>query len=544
MTPSKKTITYSSSSDPTMAWSGPGETIVHEGEAVRKKLLDTARPCFIVQQDEGAGITSDGNPVPDGFGGASGQLLAYSGAIRAEDLGDAGFREFYDTRYACYGGSMAHAISSVDMVIALGKNGLLGSFGAGGVVPPKLEEAIQRIKQELPNGPYAFNLIHNPFQEAMERKAVDLYLKHGIRTVEASAYMDLTPYVVYYRVAGLEQGQDGRVKINNRILAKVSRREVGQKFMEPAPEKILLQLKEQNLVSQEQVNMARTVPMADDVTVEADSGGHTDNRPLVSILPSMLALRDEIQNRYNYESPVRIGAAGGIGTPESALAAFMMGAAYVVTGSVNQSCIEAGTSPQVQKLLAQAGVADVTMAPAFDMFEMGGKLQVLKRGTLFAMRAQKLTELYRAYNSIEEIPAEEREKIEKQLFRKPLEQIWQETVDYFNQRDPEQIHKANSNPRKKMALVFRWYLGLASQWANYGEAGREMDYQIWCGPSMGAFNDWVRGSYLEKPENRNVAEVTRHILSGAAYLFRLQHLKLQGVTFPASFSRYLPEKNV
>ncbi len=38
----------------------------------------------------------------------------------------------------------------------------------------------------------------------------------------------------------------------------------------------------------------------------------------------------------------RIGAAGGISTPWAAAAALAMGAAYLVTGSVNQSCVEAG----------------------------------------------------------------------------------------------------------------------------------------------------------------------------------------------------------
>ncbi len=42
--------------------------------------------------------------------------------------------------------------------------------------------------------------------------------------------------------------------------------------------------------------------MADDITVEADSGGHTDNRPLVCVLPSIIALRDEIQAKYHYET--------------------------------------------------------------------------------------------------------------------------------------------------------------------------------------------------------------------------------------------------
>ena len=57
------------------------------------------------------------------------------------------------------------------------------------------------------------------------------------------------------------------------------------------------------------------------------------------------------------------------------------------------------------------------MAPAADMFEMGVKVQVLKRGTMFAMRAAKLYELYRAYPSLEQIPAAERANLEKNLFR-------------------------------------------------------------------------------------------------------------------------------
>jgi len=50
------------------------------------------------------------------------------------------------------------------------------------------------------------------------------------------------------------------------------------------------------------------------------------------------------------------------------------------------------------------------MAPAGDMFEMGVKVQVLKRGTMFAMRAQKLYELYTRYSAWEDVPQQEREK--------------------------------------------------------------------------------------------------------------------------------------
>ena len=94
-----------------------------------------------------------------------------------------------------------------------------------------------------------------------------------------------------------------------------------------------------------------------------------------------------------------------------------MGAAYVVTGSVNQACVESGSSDGVRKMPTEAGQADVIMAPAADMFEMGVKVQVLKRGTMFAMRAQKLFDLYKAYPSWEAIPANERVQVEKTQFR-------------------------------------------------------------------------------------------------------------------------------
>ena len=89
-----------------------------------------------------------------------------------------------------------------------------------------------------------------------------------------------------------------------------------------------------------------------------------------------------------------------------------------------------------------------------------------------------------------------------------------------------------------MALIFRWYLGLSSRWSNQGEKGREIDYQIWCGPSMGAFNDWVRGTYLAELSNRRVVTVAKEIMRGTAFLYRLRSLQMQGVQLPNHFSQY------
>jgi hypothetical protein len=97
------------------------------------------------------------------------------------------------------------------------------------------------------------------------------------------------------------------------------------------------------------------------------------------------------------------------------------------------------------------------------------------------------------------------------------------------------------NPKRKMALIFRWYLGLSSRWSNSGEQGREADYQIWAGPAMGAFNYWVKGSYLEEVSNRKTVEVGWHIMTGATYLYRLRLLQIKGIWLPPACEMYVPQ---
>ena len=526
-----------------LSWQGPAESLAADIDSARAALLTLNQTLYVILADGRVNLTAQGNLSAANNGAdSSPQLLGLLPPVQLESLGDPGFRAHYGCRYAYYTGAMANAIASTRLVTTLGKAGILSAFGAAGVVPARLETAIQEIMAALPEGPYAFNLINSPNEPSMERRAAELYVQHEITAVEASAYLDLTLPLVYYRAAGLTTSPDGRIIARNRLIAKLSRKEVARLFMLPAPADILDQLLAEGKITPQQAELSQHVPMADDITVEADSGGHTDNRPLVCLLPSIISLRDEIQAERRYPQPVRIGAAGGISTPASAYAAFSMGAAYVVTGSVNQSCLEAGASEHTRSLLAQAEMADVIMAPAADMFEMGVKVQVLKRGTMFAMRGLKLYEYYTRYPSLEAIPAEEREKLERTVFKRKIEEIWADTQAFFRERDPRQLERAEQDPRQKMALVFRWYLGLSSRWSNSGEKGREMDYQIWCGPSMGAFNEWVRGTYLADAANRRVVDVALHILTGAAYLSRLRQLNALGVQTSAELECYTPRE--
>jgi PfaD family protein len=195
-------------------------------------------------------------------------------------------------------------------------------------------------------------------------------------------------------------------------------------------------------------------------------------------------------------------------------------------------------------MLAEAGQADVAMAPAADMFEMGVRVQVLKRGTMFAMRAAKLYELYRGCAGLDDLPAAERQALEKNVFRLPLEEVWQQTRAYFQRRAPDQVTRAERDPKHKMALVFRWYLGQSSRWANAGEPTRKIDYQVWCGPAMGAFNEWTKGSFLESAARRQVAVVARNLMHGAAVATRAHILTCQGVFLPTEVTRIAPRDDL
>jgi trans-AT polyketide synthase/acyltransferase/oxidoreductase domain-containing protein len=517
----------------------PSAGVVALSEAVER----VGDPLYLLTGETDRWIVGTGGDARlGGERGADGEvpIAAYLAALRPENLGDPSFCRDHGLRYAYMAGAMANGIASVEVVEAAARAGMLGSFGAAGLAVDAVEQALDRL-QALGELPFAINLIHSPNEPALEWAVVDLYLRRGVRLIEASAFLSLTAEVVRYRVHGIHRGADGAVVTPNRIIAKVSRVEVAEKFFAPPPSALLDELVAAGAITADQARLATEIPMAQDLTAEADSGGHTDNRPALALLPTMLALRDAQQAKYGFVQPLRVGLAGGIATPASAAAAFAMGAAWIVTGSVNQSCVEAGTSDAVRTMLAEARQADVIMAPAADMFEMGVKVQVLKRGTMFAMRGQKLLDVYRAYDSIEAIPAAERAQLEKSVFRVSMDDIWAQTRTFFAERDPREIAKADADPKHKLALVCRWYLGCASHWANSGVADRKVDYQVWCGPAMGAFNEWVRGTFLESPAARRIEVIGLNILHGAAVVLRWHALRNQGVTVPAGCGRTTPK---
>ena len=497
---------------------------------VRQRLLQTNETfhAHVSPTGELCGVTDD-----RAYGSIEIKACTYA------NLGDPSFLKAYNCTLPLYTGAMAKGIASAELVVAAGKEGVLASLGAGGLPLGLVDKALDHIQTHLNNNePYAVNLIHSPFDDHLEKGCVDLLLKRGVRIVEASAFMALTPHVVRYRVAGLRKDPTtGKIICDNKIIFKVSRTELAEMALRPAPKKLLKKLLKAGEITKEQAEMSKYVPMCDDIAVEADSGGHTDNRPIHVILPLIMRLRDRITKelKYGKDRRVRVGVGGGIGCPEAALAAFSMGAAFVVTGTINQMCRQAGTCDYVRKVLSEATYSDVTMAPAADMFDQGVELQVIKKGTLFASRARKLFQLFQSYDSLDEIPKNEMKKIEKRIFQKSCDDVWEETRNFYINRlkDPEKVKRAEEkDPKLKMSMTFRWYLSKSSGWANRGGPdrqgkNRQLDYQIWCGPAIGSFNEFIKGTYLD-PKVANaypdVVQINKQVLFGACYLRRLQSL--------------------
>lgn len=524
------------------AWSGPvapafsADGLAHATHQIRETAYIVSDPST-----GRYGVAAGGNLVAPSSPGAW-PVIAVLPAMYPEWLGDRSFNEAHSTRFPYASGAMANGIATTRLVIEMARTGCLGFFGAAGLQRHVVAAALDELHDALghTNLPWGCNLIHSPQEPALEEAVADLYIARGVRRVSAAAFMSLTPAIVRYAYTGVHVDTAGNVQRPNMVFAKISRPEVARRFVHPAPAEMLAALVIEGKLTADEAALAASLPVAEDITIESDSGGHTDNRPLAPLFTTIQAVRDEAVEQHRYVRPIRLGAAGGIGTPQAAAAAFALGASYVLTGTINEACVESGLSDEGKEMLAAADLADIAMAPAADMFEMGVELQVLKRGTMFAPRAKKLYSLYTTYPSLEAIPEAERTELEQKILGTSIDQCWADTKTFWNDREPAQVTEAEQNPRHKMALTFRSYLGLSSRWSIEGVTDRRLDYQIWCGPAMGAFNAWTAGTFLAEPANRHAAQVARNLLEGAAVVTRAQQLRTYGVAIPSAAFDYRP----
>jgi trans-AT polyketide synthase/acyltransferase/oxidoreductase domain-containing protein len=81
---------------------------------------------------------------------APGRRLSLSGrpaALYPEWLGDRGFLEMHGLRFPYVAGAMARGIASEALVIEMARAGMLGFFGAGGLSPARVEQALATLTE-------------------------------------------------------------------------------------------------------------------------------------------------------------------------------------------------------------------------------------------------------------------------------------------------------------------------------------------------------------------------------------------------------------
>jgi trans-AT polyketide synthase/acyltransferase/oxidoreductase domain-containing protein len=455
--------------------------------------------------------------------------VADDSPFRPDRLGSPLFRRRFGTRLAYVAGSMYRGIGSPELVVRMGRAGMIGFFGTGGLPIADVDAGLEYINARLTDGQsYGVNLLANYLEPEQEFEMIELFEKHKVRRVEAAAFMRITPALVLFRLRGLRKVQD-KVVCDNHILAKVSRAEVAENFMAPPPGTIVLKLLEEKKITREQADLAARIPMAHDICVEADSGGHTDGGISTVIFPALLKVKQKIEKQYNYDEPMCIGLAGGIGSGEAAAAAFMMGADFVLTGSVNQCTVEAGIGDEAKSLLQEMAVQDTDYVPAGDMFEMGAQVQVLTRSLFFPGRAKKLYSIYQQYGALDEIPDKTKRTIENGYFKRSFEIVWADVKAYFESTGRlSYLRRAEQDPKFKMALLFRWYFHYSSQLAMRNDVSDRANFQIHTGPALGAFNENVKGTSMENWTARHVDVIADMIMEGAARTLQNSFARLAG----------------
>ncbi|MET9457737.1 ACP S-malonyltransferase [Streptomyces canus] len=430
-----------------------------------------------------------------------------------EHLGSDAFRRDYGTAHAYAAGSLADGVSGPAMLARLATRGLLGFLSTVGRDIQDITEDLERLTGVA--GPYGLAL---PAMAATARHLDDvvrLGLARGVRHGEASAAAGVSEPLVRWRFTGARRGPDGIPVPVRQLLVKVARTAQADAFLSPAPPALIRRLVARGELTQEEAWAAERLPVASDVCAEAGPGWITSDLAGTALLPAVIALRDRAHLRHGYAEPPRVGAGGGLGDPGSVAAAFLRGADFVLTGSVNQASPQARTSTAVKELLAGLGVDDTAQAPEETLFELGGRTRVATGGTLFAARADALYQAYRRHASMEALDATTRSRFEDTIFQEPLTAVWERLREDLA---PQQRARADRDDKHRMALVMRAYLKRATRLALTGDPRGRRDYQIPCGPAMGAFNDWARDTPLAAPENRHVDAIALALLEGAAEL--------------------------
>ncbi|WP_044199636.1 ACP S-malonyltransferase [Dyadobacter tibetensis] len=432
--------------------------------------------------------------------------------VDATSLGSKDFKASYRVKYSYVVGSMYRGISSAEMVIKLARSGILSFFGSNELPLDVVQQNVNQIQEALKGKhPFGVAVRYNPNDTNYDMQLIDLCLQLGVKNIEVSAYLQLTPALIRFKAKGMRRDVKGNPMNEHRIMAKVSRPEVAETFFQPPSQGDLVKLVEHGLITDQQAQDVSKVSIADDICVESETVG------ALVLLPSIILLQKQIIKKFPEAIKVRIGLSGGIGTPQAIACAYVLGADFVLTGSINQCTVEAGINAISKDLLQEIDIHDTILAPSSDFFEMGVQEQVVKKGTLFPLRARKLYTLYCQYNSLEEIPEKIKFQLERDFFKAPIAQMLQHVQnELLKQNKYDELDRVKQQPKLMLGQLFRLYLERSRLLPFQEEDSNKMNFQLRSSPALGAFNQFVCSTSLESWRNRYVDKIGVMLMEHAA----------------------------
>lgn len=407
-------------------------------------------------------------------------------------LGDA-FRAAHGLRLAYLAGAMGYGVSGPALLRHLSDAGLLGFLGTAGRPLSDVDGDLAALAGVR----YGVNLPVGVAGPARVRALVDLAVRYGVGYAEAPAHVGVTAELLCWRF-GADPPAAGR-----HLVVKAAGVARAAAFLRPAPAALVERLRAAGELSDPAAEAARRLPVATAVCAETQSGWLAGGDGGPGLLPAVVALREQEVARHGYR--VWVGASGGTGCPATVAAHFLAGAEFVLTGSVNQCTPQAATSEAVKELLSVVDIDDTSTAPAGELFELGGRTRVVsRRGVLFPARAAALYRAYRRHGGLGDLDRRTRRWCETECLGRPLEEV------------AAQVAAGEPDGRRRMALVFGHYFDLATRAALQGDLRQRANWQIPCGPAMGAFNRSVAGTPLADWRERHADAVAGHLMSGAA----------------------------
>ena len=219
-------------------------------------------------------------------------------------LGSKVFRETYNLKESYVIGTMGRGISGASLLKSASKQGLLAIGGCDGLTTEKIRNLIQKSGgNDESCAMQGFSLSYS-YSEKNETELINLYLEENIKLLFVSGYSTVSKNLVRYRVKGLTKDINGKLCENTHIMASVSRTEVAESFMKPAPDRIIDALLKDGEITKEQALLAKDIPISRDICVEADGGGYTNHVSMFAAFPAIEVIAGKISESYGYSEKI------------------------------------------------------------------------------------------------------------------------------------------------------------------------------------------------------------------------------------------------